>query len=94
MPLGSVKDMHCFRDYEPSEILIVDDNPVSFAYDVDNGIPLKEFCADDPDDQELLFLQEYLKEVCEEEDVRKKNRNVFKMWELIYFKQEQSADLP
>jgi CTD small phosphatase-like protein 2 len=41
------------------DVVIVDNNPLSFAFQVDNGIPIISWTSD-MDDQELKSLKDYL----------------------------------
>jgi len=68
-----VKDLRIFADREVNEILIVDDNVLSFAFQLANGIPILPFNGEEEDD-ELNYLMEYLNEIYEEKDLIKVNR--------------------
>jgi CTD small phosphatase-like protein 2 len=39
----------------------VDNNPQSFAFQIDNGIPISSYFGDDHNDDSLLELTDYLR---------------------------------
>ena len=55
------------RDYK--DIIIIDNNPISYAFNKDNGIPIKSW-FDDPNDNELIKLLPFLKFLSKANDVR------------------------
>lgn len=57
-----VKDLDVFIDREKENIIIVDNSIMSFAFDLDNGVPIQSFMGDETDDKELLFLISFLEE--------------------------------
>jgi CTD small phosphatase-like protein 2 len=57
-------------------VVIVDNAAYSFAYQVDNGIPIISW-HDDRDDREMLNLIDYLKSLVEVEDIREVNFETF-----------------
>ena len=54
-----VKDLSIIADRNISEMIIVDNSIISFAFNLNNGIPIKAFVGDGNDD-ELLFMVTYL----------------------------------
>ena len=44
------------KNVEPKKIIIVDNSILSFAFHIDNGIPILPF-YDNKDDNELIFLK-------------------------------------
>jgi len=62
-------------------MVLVDNSVYSFAYQIDNGIPIISY-YDDPNDEELLHLMYYIKCLAECEDVRLKNRQAFDLYKL------------
>ena len=62
------KDLNLFnKDFK--DIIIVDNNPISYAYQKDNGIPISTW-IDNPNDNELLKLIPILTYLSNVEDVR------------------------
>jgi len=57
-----IKDLDVFIDREKENIVIVDNSIVSFAFDLDNGVPIQSFMGTEKDDKELLFMQSFLEE--------------------------------
>lgn len=71
-----IKDLRIFGNRKLSEIVIVDNAAYSFAYQLDNGIPIISW-HNDYFDKELLNLLDYLKAIEVAEDVRDVNRDTF-----------------
>ena len=57
-----VKDLDIFIDRDKENIIIVDNSILSFAFDLDNGVPIQSFFGTEEDDKELLFLMSFLEE--------------------------------
>lgn len=74
-----IKDLDVFIDREKENIVIVDNSIVSFAFDLDNGVPIQSFMGTEKDDRELLFLQSFLEEAFYQDDVRPPIRDAFKL---------------
>ena len=60
-------------------MIIVDNSILSFAFDLDNGVPINSFMGNEEDDKELLFLYSFLEEAAEAQDVRVNIRDSFKL---------------
>ncbi len=74
LPSGHwVKDLRVFADRCVDEMIIADDNVFSFAFNLDNGIPVAEFRGDMGDD-ELTFLIDYLDEIADSKNIVKTNK--------------------
>lgn len=78
-----IKDLRVVADRDLEDLLIVDNSILSFAYQLDNGVPICSFMASNkPRDQELLYLVTYLEEVFHQKDMQLANRRMFKLSEL------------
>lgn len=67
-----VKDLRIFSDRELKNIVIVDDNITSFAFQLSNGVPVVPYEGEESD-EELRFLIDYLRDLDLAEDVRSAN---------------------
>ena len=65
-----VKDLDIILDRDKKNIIIVDNSIVSFAFDLDNGVPINSYMGTEVDDKELLFLYSFLEELADQSDVR------------------------
>jgi TFIIF-interacting CTD phosphatase-like protein len=63
-------------------MVIVDNSIVSFAFDLDNGVPINSYMGDEENDRELLFLYSFLEEIATVPDVRVPIAAAFKLSEL------------
>ena len=57
-----IKDLDIFLDREKKDIVIVDNSIMSFAFDLDNGVPINSYMGTEDDDRELLYLISFLEE--------------------------------
>jgi CTD small phosphatase-like protein 2 len=57
-----IKDLDVFIDREKENLIIVDNSILSFAFDIDNGVPIQSFLGTEEDDKELLFMMSFLEE--------------------------------
>jgi CTD small phosphatase-like protein 2 len=71
-----VKDLRIFHERKLSDIVLVDNSVFSFAFQLDNGIPIVSY-FDDARDEEMLHLKFYLQCLAEEGDVRFRNQDAF-----------------
>ena len=78
-----VKDLRVFRDRDMKDIILVDNLTLSFAYQIDNGIPIFPY-AGNGDDYELLALYDYLIKIKDVQDIRVYNREAFQLKERLY----------
>lgn len=64
------------------DIIIVDNSIYSFAYQIDNGIPILPF-REDKEDTEFLHLIKIMKDISKEKDCRNFIRKAFKISEIM-----------
>ena len=69
-------------DRDRENLIIVDNSILSFAFDLDNGVPINSFMGTETDDRELLFLYSFLEEVKDAPDIREKIKESFKLSQL------------
>ena len=74
-----VKDLEVFLDRDRKDIIIVDNSIVSFAFDLNNGVPINSFYGMEENDTELLFLFSFLEEAFGYDDVRTHIAEAFKL---------------
>lgn len=60
----------------PKDVLIVDDNIYSFAFNLENGIPIIPFYGE-KNDKEMIKVIKYLSQIQKAEDLRVPNDKVF-----------------
>ena len=77
-----VKDLRIFEGRSLDDIFIVDNAVFSFAYQIDNGIPILPF-REDKDDTEFLHLINIMRDISEENDWRDFIRKSFKISEIM-----------
>lgn len=75
-----IKDLRILNR-DPKSVLIVDNAIVSFAFQLDNGVPIIPF-YDDKEDNLLLKMKDFLISLKDVEDVRKIIKNTFRLQEL------------
>ena len=72
-----VKDLRIIKDRDPSKVFLVDNCAYSYAYQIDNGIPIVSY-HEGKDDTELQNLEQYLKLLSSQSDPLAFNRGFFK----------------
>lgn len=75
-----VKDLRIIKDRNLSDVILVDNSIISFAFNMDNGVPISAFVRQ-PNDEEFLYLVSYLEEVYSYTDVREHIAKTFKLRE-------------
>ena len=68
--------MRIFQNRKLTDIVLIDNSVYSFAFQLDNGVPIVSY-YDDPNDEEMLHLKFYLECLKDCEDVREKNVEAF-----------------
>ena len=76
-----MKDLRIFKGWDLANIVIIDNSAYSFAFQVDNGIPIIPF-FDDKQDEEMLHLMQYLGGLARGTDTREQNRIAFELFRL------------
>jgi CTD small phosphatase-like protein 2 len=78
-----------------SKVIIVDNSPQAYGYQVDNGIPILSW-FDNENDEELMKLLPFLKQCLAVDDVRPLIQKKFQMRELIekYKRRSDTAPTP
>ena len=73
-----IKDLRILLNRDLKDVIIVDNSMVSFALQLDNGVPIHAW-TEDLKDFQLRLLIDYLKVVRTVSDVRKVNRDIFNL---------------
>ena len=76
-----IKDLRIIKNRELKDMVIVDNLLHSFGLQIDNGIPILEF-IDNKRDTELQFLEKYLDELYEADDIRAFNRERLRLIDI------------
>jgi len=77
-----VKDLRLFKNISLNKIVIIDNSVLSFAFHLDNGIPILPF-YDSRNDNEMRVLVNYLMYLSSVDDIREENRKFIKMEYLL-----------
>jgi len=77
-----LKDLDIVEKADPKRVVLVDNNPVSFLLQPDNGIPVSSF-YDQADDEELEAVLQVLRLLSAEEDVRPVLREMYQLGEQL-----------
>jgi len=82
-PFGHIKDLRILKNRDLKDILIIDNSCLSFAFNINNGIPILPFYDNDKD-EELKHLTYYLSclEESDVEDIRVHNNEAFGLLKL------------
>ena len=73
-----VKDMDIFEGYDLNEIVIIDNSVMSFAFHLENGIPILPYYEGEHD-VELMFCACYLENIVNYDDLRDPNKIYMKL---------------
>jgi CTD small phosphatase-like protein 2 len=63
-----IKDLTIIKDRDINNMVIVDDSPISYSLQPNNGIPVTPYYGEE-DDEELRYLADYLEELASSEDI-------------------------
>lgn len=83
-----VKDLRIFKNIPLSDMIIIDNSILSFAFQLENGIPIVPF-YENSNDTELKFLAYFLNAVAQTSDLRVENK---KNLRLDYFFQKAKEE--
>lgn len=61
----------------------MDNSILSFAFNMDNGVPINDFTRDVVGDEELLYMVTYLEEIFSMEDMRAHVRKTFQLGKYL-----------
>lgn len=76
-----MKDLSIIADRNIKNMMIVDNSIISFAFNLENGIPIKAFLGNENDD-ELLYMVTFLEEIFVKDDVRTHISSTFRLFEF------------
>lgn len=77
-----IKDLRILENRDLKDIVIVDNAVISFAYQIDNGIPILPF-KEDKEDIEFIHLMKFMKDIANEDDCRNFVRKWYKISEIM-----------
>jgi hypothetical protein len=77
-----VKDLRIFSGIDLKDVLIVDNYVYSFAFHLENGIPIVPFIGQ-KDDQELIKVIKYITDIHEKPDLRVPNNENFQLKKIF-----------
>jgi CTD small phosphatase-like protein 2 len=87
-----VKDLRVIANRPLSHMVLVDNSVYSFAYQLDNGVPIVSFYREPPKDEEMLHLTYYLQTLAAADDVRPQNRAAFELHQLAGIEERPTTD--
>lgn len=71
-----IKDLRVFKGIDLSNMLIIDNFVYSFAFHLENGIPMVPFFGD-KEDNEMIKLIKYISGISDKDDLRATNTSIF-----------------
>jgi len=87
-----VKDLRVLANRDLAKMVIVDNAVYSFAFNLDNGIPIIPF-YESKTDKELQMLTNYLESLINFDDLKEQNRKAFKLYLLAESDLENFIDM-
>ena len=57
-----IKDLDIILDRDKKDVCIVDNSILSFAFDLENGVPISSYNGNEEDDKDLLYLVSFLEQ--------------------------------
>jgi len=73
-----IKDLRVIRNRDLKDLILVDNSVYSFGFQLNNGVPIIPY-FNDPADQELVYLAQYVLSMSHAEDVREQNAATFQL---------------
>ena len=87
-----IKDLKILEDsYDLKDVVIIDNSVLSFAYHLDNGIPISPF-YDSKTDTELLDIADFLVKYADENDIRDKLKEEYKLNQYLEILKNYNSD--
>lgn len=77
-----VKDLRIIRNIPLSNMIIIDNSVLSFAFHLSNGIPILPFYSN-KEDSEMNFLKNYLTKLSKYNNITEQNGNTFKLKSVL-----------
>lgn len=77
-----IKDLRILENIDINKIVIIDNSVLSFAFQLDNGIPILPFIYN-KNDNELKILVNYLEYLFKCESIPKENRKILKLHQIV-----------
>ena len=77
-----IKNLDIFKNIDLKDLIIIDNSVLSFAYHLDNGVPILPYYKGN-EDNELKILTYYLIFIYHDEDLRKSNNNYINLRKLL-----------
>lgn len=77
-----IKDLRIIKEFELKDTVIIDNLVHSFAFQLDNGIPILEFLANKKD-RELYYLCDRLAEMASSADIRKEIKKHYNITQIL-----------
>lgn len=78
-----VKDLRIIKDRNITDIVLVDNSIISFAFNMDNGVPISAFFTGMEKDEELLYMVGFLEQIYQKADIREAIQKTFKLSEIM-----------
>lgn len=86
-----IKDISIFKEMNLKDLVLVDDSVYSFAFQINNGVPIQRW-KNKSNDQELKFLLPFLIKLSFEWDVREALKKYFNLERLACLDYELYID--
>ena len=80
-----IKDLRVIKNRSLKDIVLLDNSVLSFGNNLGHGVPISTYNGE-TDDKELLFVQNYLTELSQAEDLEEYNRQQLKLEEITTLK--------